>query len=445
MFMKGSFDLNKTIKSIIKIVIALFVFIISFNTRSFGAHCENIVVVIDPGHGGDSLGGNYEDRIERDINLITAFAMRDRLEQYDGVDVYVTRENNTDKEMTRKERFDFAKKVNADFLFSIHYNMSEYHTLFGSEVWIPSKGNNYVLGYQFATIEMKALTELGLFDRGIKNKLDKNKSGEYYGILKYSEEYDIPAVIIEHCHLDEERDSAFWNEEAYKRFGVTDADCVAKFFKLSSQSLGIDNSTFENIAVSKPTGRADRDYTDPEYCDITVDDAGEQATNVTVHVKAADWDNYIQYYQYSVDGGNTFSRLEAWDDRSSEEQIFDLDKTQGYDMDIIVRALNKYDLYTQSESVHVTGLPLPEVEEDITESESVPDRQYDTVEIKTNKEKSSEKDFPPIYVFLVTLIVLFITFNILFAVSVSRKKKRRRRKKAVKKPVDDEFDLDILE
>ncbi|MBR3732736.1 MAG: N-acetylmuramoyl-L-alanine amidase, partial [Spirochaetales bacterium] len=185
--------MNKTIKSIIKIVIALFVFVISFNTRSFGAHCENIVVVIDPGHGGDSLGGNYEDRIERDINLITAFAMRDRLEQYDGVDVYVTRENNTDKEMTRKERFDFAKKVDADFLFSIHYNMSEYHTLFGSEVWIPSKGNNYVLGYQFATVEMKALTELGLFDRGIKNKLDKNKSGEYYGILKYSEEYDIPA------------------------------------------------------------------------------------------------------------------------------------------------------------------------------------------------------------------------------------------------------------
>lgn len=443
--MKGSFDLNKTIKPVVRIVILLLVSFISFKFTSFGSHCENIVVVIDPGHGGDSLGGNYEDRIERDINLITAFAMRDRLEEYDGVDVYVTRDNNTDKEMTRKERFDFAKKVNADFLFSIHYNMSEYHTLFGSEVWIPSKGSNYVLGYQFATIEMKALTEMGLFDRGIKNKLDKNKSGEYYGILKYSEEYDIPAVIIEHCHLDEERDSAFWNEESYKRFGVADADSVAKFFKLSSRSLGIDNSAFENIAVSKPTGRATQDYTDPEYCDITVDDAGESATKVTVHVKAADWDNYIQYYQYSIDGGDTFSKLEPWDDRSSEEQIFELDKALGKDMDITVRALNKYDLYTQSETVHVTGLPLPETEEETADEESVDERQYDTVEIKTSSDKQSVNDFPPIYVFLVTLIVLFVTFNILFAVSVSRKKKRRRRKKTVKKPVEEEFDLDILE
>lgn len=437
--------MNNRFKAILKVVILIFVFSLSFKFSSIGGHCENIVVVIDPGHGGDSLGGNYEDRIERDINLITAFSMRDRLSQYEGVDVYVTRENNTDKELTRKERFDFAKKVDADFLFSIHYNMSEYHTLFGSEVWIPSKGNNYVLGYQFATIEMKALTELGLFDRGIKNKLDKNKTGEYYGILKYSEEYDIPAVIIEHCHLDEERDSAFWNEESYEKFGVIDADCVAKFFKLSSQSLGIDNSSFENIAVSKPTGRADRDYTDPEYCDITVDDAGDAATSVTVHIKAADWDNYIQYYQYSTDGGNTFSRLEVWDDRSSEEQIFELDKPLGKDMDIIVRALNKYDLYAQSECIHVEGLPLPETMEDESESETVSDIQYDTVEIKTQTPKGPQSDFPPIYVFLVTLIVLFITFNILFAVSVSRKKKRRKRKKAVKKPQNDDFDLDILE
>ena len=57
------------------------------------------IIYIDPGHGGDAMGGNYEDRIERDIDLITAMAMKERLEMYDGVDVYITRDNNTDPEM----------------------------------------------------------------------------------------------------------------------------------------------------------------------------------------------------------------------------------------------------------------------------------------------------------------------------------------------------------
>ena len=407
------------------------------------SYCKNVVVVIDPGHGGEAEGGTMDDRIERDIDLITAQAMKERLEMYEGVDVYITRDNNEDKEMTRKDRLEFAKKVDADFLFSIHYNMSEYHTLFGSEVWIGSLGKYYVLGYQFATIEMEALTGMGLFDRGIKNKLDKDKSGEYYGILKYAEEYDIPAVIIEHCHLDEERDSAFWNEESYINFGRTDADCVAKFFKLSSQSLGIDNSDFTNVNVQTPTTRVDRDETEPDYCDITVDDDGSES--VTVNISAYDQDNYIQYYQYSTDGGNTFSRLEAWDDRSSDSQSFEIEKPVGSDLKLIVRALNKYDLYSESQMVTIEGLPLPE-EEEVKEAEAPSENTYEDVEYpleKTSKNVISDIDVDPVFVFLAAFIVLFITLNIIFAVIISCNRKKRRKKR--KKTQVRREDHDILE
>ena len=415
--------MKRTVSIIIKRIticlFALFLFF-SFNTQS---NAKNVTVVIDPGHGGEALGGNYEDRIERDINLITAISMKERLEQYEGVDVYLTRENNTDKELSRKQRFDIAQKVNADFLFSIHYNMSEYHTLYGSEVWVASKGRNYVKGYQFATIEMEALKDLGLFDRGIKNKLDKDRTGEYYGILKYSEEYAIPAVIIEHCHLDEERDSAFWNEQAYKEFGIRDADSVAKYFKLSSTALGIDNSGYERVSVEEPAQRLDMDRTPPEYCDIEITD---NESFVTVDIDSFDPDTYIQYYQYSTDGGLTFGRLEAWDDRTSKHQSFDVVKPEGEDIHLIVRTYNQYDQYAQSEESFVEGLKI------VDEIHEEPDlTQYETVVINT-EDKNNEHEITPLTVFIVVFVVLFITFNIFLVISLTIKLKAAKKKKRKK-------------
>ena len=167
---------------------------------------------------------------------------------------------------------------------------------------------------------LKPITDNHLAVVGVHNK---DRDGEYYGILKYAEEYNIPAVIIEHCHLDEERDSEFWNEESYKRFGEIDADCVAKFYSLSSPSLGIDNSSFQNIAVEAPSKRLDRDYSEPEYCTLQIKDNGD---TVTAHIEAYDPDNYIQYYQVSLDGGDHFGRLEEWTDRSSTSMEFDIPK-----------------------------------------------------------------------------------------------------------------------
>lgn len=414
-------NVSRIFKGISICLFMLFLFF-SFKTLSYA---KNVTVVIDPGHGGEAMGGNYEDRIERDINLITAMSMKERLEQYEGVDVYLTRENNTDKELTRKQRFDIAKKVDADFLFSIHYNMSEYHTLYGSEVWVASKGKNYVKGYQFATIEMEALKDLGLFDRGIKNKLDKDRSGEYYGILKYSEEYAIPAVIIEHCHLDEERDSAFWNEQAYKEFGIRDADSVAKYFKLSSTALGIDNSEYERVSVEEPAQRLDMDRTPPEYCDIEIMD---NESFVTVDIDSFDPDTYIQYYQYSTDGGHTFGRLEAWDDRTSQYQSFDLAKPEGEDMHLIVRTYNQYDQVAQSDEIVIEGLKTAD---EISEEPDL--SQYETVVINTDDlNKNNEQDVAPLTVFIVVFVVLFVTFNILLVINLTSKSSGMKKKKRKK-------------
>ena len=64
--------------------------------------------------------------------MVTALAMYEELTKYDNVDVYLT--HTDDVSMSLADRAQFAAERNADFLFSIHYNASVDHDLFGSEV-----------------------------------------------------------------------------------------------------------------------------------------------------------------------------------------------------------------------------------------------------------------------------------------------------------------------
>ncbi|MCM1387057.1 MAG: N-acetylmuramoyl-L-alanine amidase, partial [Bacillus sp. (in: Bacteria)] len=122
---------------------------------------QPVIVVIDPGHGGENLGGEYEDYTEKEMTLIVANAMKAELEQYEGIRVYLTRTG--DEDLTLDERCEYAASVNADFLFCLHFNMSTYHTLFGAETWISAFGEGYSKGYSFASIEMELLQEMGLY------------------------------------------------------------------------------------------------------------------------------------------------------------------------------------------------------------------------------------------------------------------------------------------
>ena len=54
-----------------------------------------LVIVLDPGHGGMAddgrpEGGVYEGFIEKELNLIVAESMKEELEKYENVTVYLT-------------------------------------------------------------------------------------------------------------------------------------------------------------------------------------------------------------------------------------------------------------------------------------------------------------------------------------------------------------------
>ena len=310
---------------------------------------HDIRIVIDPGHGGENLGGEYEDYTEKEMTIIVANAMKEELEKYEGITVYLTRTG--DQDLTLEERCEYAKSVDADFLFCLHFNISEYHTLFGAECWVSAFGENYSKGYSFASVEMDMLQELGLYSRGIKTRLN-SKGTDYYGIIRHATERDIPCVLIEHCHLDQENDKPFFDhDEKLKAFGRLDAAAVAKYFHLKSEELGVDYSDYQNIVVDVPSDVAEPDRSEPDVCEIEVLEQNAENGEVTVQVTAADYDSGMLYYTYSYDNGENFSALQRWPNKSSDTFCFTLQVPPHIVPGIVVNGYNGYDLYSTSNLV----------------------------------------------------------------------------------------------
>lgn len=330
---------------------------------------DGIVVVIDPGHGGDNEGTKENGFCEKEMTLATALALYERLTQYDGITVYLTRMDDT--KLSLAQRAAFAQAVEADFLFSIHYNASESHELFGSEVWVPLEAPYNALGYQFGCTLLTSLREKGLFIRGVKTRRN-DKGTDYYGIIRESAALGIPAVIIEHCHVDEVRDYPYCDSpEKLEAFGHEDADAIARFLGLSSSRLGLDFSggpedPFLREVYAMDTGKVVPstliDTTAPEICMVEQVSQDYEGMQATVQIAAADYDSPLMYYAYSLDGGLTYSPRQPWpgsDTLTGEYQdLFQvtLEIPEGIIPRIRVKAYNQYEATSESNILEGYGV-----------------------------------------------------------------------------------------
>lgn len=329
----------------------------------------NTVIVLDPGHGGlgggSDDGASYNGVTERFINLTVANAAKQELEKYDNVKVYLTR-NSADESVTLINRAKFAKSVNADFVFSMHFNASEGHQKYGAEVWIPSIGKYYSEGYKFAEISTDELSKMGLFIRGIKTRVGDGED-EYYGIIRECEHRDIPAVIIEHCYIDNMYNYRYYNnEDALKEFGRADADAIAKYFRLKSSEN--DYSEYPITEVEQPTDRVYQDTSKPEMCELWLNEYNTQNGGLSFDISGSDKDSDIIYYSYSLDGGNNFSDMFEWRDVDNDGRITVLvNNVEAGAEKLMVRIYNAYDLYSDSNVVELNN--TQNSESDISDSQ----------------------------------------------------------------------------
>lgn len=398
-------------------------------------------IVIDPGHGGENLGGEYADYTEKEMTLAVANAMKEELEKYDGVAVYLTREG--DQDLTLEERCEYAESVNADFLFCLHFNLSQHHTLFGAECWVSAFGEYYSKGYGFASVEMDMLQELGLYSRGIKTRLN-SKGTDYYGIIRRAVEKDIPCVLIEHCHLDQENDKPFYDhDKKLTDFGRLDAAAAAKYFQLKSEELGVDYTDYQNVSVDVPSDVVKPDDTEPDLCRIEVLGQNMENGEVTVQVTAADYDSGMLYYTYSYDNGVTFSELRRWPDRSTDTFSFTLQVPPHIVPVIAVNGYNGYDLYTTSNTVSLPSMDYKTAEEiaaklaaeEAVESASEdvnPEPGTDTGNAASEEAAGEPVEEPDNFLMAVCVLCALLILGMAAAMALilcGRKKRRRRRRR----------------
>lgn len=307
---------------------------------------EPIVVVIDPGHGGKNMGTEYLPIPEKTYTMVVAQYMKEALEQYQNVQVYLT--HTEDVDMSLKERAEFAARVNADFVFSLHFNMSLSHALYGSEVWIPSTGQLYSQGYSAANEFLMQFEEMGLFNRGIKTRIGSNGKSDYYGIIRESALRNIPAVIVEHCHVDHSKDTPYiQSPEKLKEFGMRDAEAVARYFGLVSRDGKTDYSAYAPLAVPIPPSRVCNDTTAPLYVFANLLNCDQTGRYATVELTAFDGESVIQYYSYSYDNGLTWSELQPWIKGKSTMTV-SVDMGYGKKDSLIFKVYNLYDRSTDS-------------------------------------------------------------------------------------------------
>lgn len=312
---------------------------------------RSIVVAIDPGHGGENAGAIYGGYIEKTLTFNTALAMKEELEKYQGVEVYLTRESDVDLDLD--ERAEFAEEKNADILLSLHYNMSEYHKLYGAECYVSAFGSYYAIGKDFSDIEMELLTGEGLYDRGVKTRLN-SRGTDYYGIIRSGTAKKIPTVIIEHCHLDQENDKPYIDHNTWpQKYGVIDATAVAKYFGLKSEELSVDYSTEVHTATPIPDEKVKPDDTPPTECNAEILSVDEETGVIKGKISAYDPDSRILYYTFSFNNGKSFGEYYKYEPDENGEVFFEIQAPDKKRTRLVAAALNLYGGMTKTDLLYV--------------------------------------------------------------------------------------------
>lgn len=226
-----------------------------------------LVVVIDPGHGGTEPGAVANGIIEKDVNLKIAKYCRDELQQYSGVKVYMTRED--DRNVGLGERVDIASSYGANLFLCIHVNSSVDSSPKGAEVYYPNSSYNSTIhqdGKNTAQNILNQLVALGLDNRGILvrdatdgDRYPDGSMGDYYTVINESKRAGFPGLIVEHAFLSNPSEAERLKQDSFlEQLGKADATGVAQAYGLTKGPSGPPAVGVENI--DRLTGTAQIKY-----------------------------------------------------------------------------------------------------------------------------------------------------------------------------------------
>ena len=266
----------KVISKIVAIVLVMIVIIYRLSNIVQANETKEIVLVIDPGHGGKMTGtANSElGLVERDITLKIARYLRDYLNEYEGIKVIMTHDGlPSDYEMELPDRGMVARNNNADMMISLHLNDYATPNQQGAEVFVTA--NKLLPKYnqestRFGNLVLNELSKLGIENRGVKTKLcgdtgpkweySDGSVADYYAVIRYPMKGDgedrgvnlangegIPGVLIEHCFM-KGYDARFIDSETdIQNLARADCNALVAFYGLERK----DSTRVSTITLNK--------------------------------------------------------------------------------------------------------------------------------------------------------------------------------------------------
>lgn len=168
---------------------------------------DKIVLVIDPGHGGNDPGHLPEDSTlslaEKELNLKVAKYLGGYIEQYlQNVEVVYTRTD--DSYPTLNDRVEKANTIKADYFISIHCNGNHKNGVHGTETHVHDLGVKGSADLA-RSIEDQFKERAGRHSRGVKDQHDLQHSLQ---VLKYTK---MTSVLVECGFITNEHEAKFLN------------------------------------------------------------------------------------------------------------------------------------------------------------------------------------------------------------------------------------------
>lgn len=217
--------LKKKCKSIVLVVLCLFVFSIQIISAQ-SLPLQDTIIMVDAGHGGRDSGTYYGDILEKDINLEIAKELEKELTKY-GAIVYMTRKRDVDLSSiydSAKKRGDLYRRLllikekKCDLYISIHINWYDDNTLRGSEVL-----------YNSINKENKVLAQ-SIMNR-FKKELDSNRNIKTTDLYMYRNT-TTPGVLVECGYLSNPTERKLLQKEEYqKRLAKTITKGIIDFMR----------------------------------------------------------------------------------------------------------------------------------------------------------------------------------------------------------------------
>ena len=220
--------------------------------RIGAARSGKIMVALDPGHDANSIGAHANGLKEEELTLKIAKYCKEELEQYAGVEVYMTRTGpecpfNKASSDCIEDRVNAAADAGAQIFVSFHLNSFTSSRAKGAEVIVQNKNWRPAVaseGEKLAGAVLDELEKIGITKRATpiysKNAVNNKKyadgsAADYYSVQRYSKLRNIPGIIIEHAFITntEEVNTYLKTEAGLKKLGVADASGIAKYLGIS--------------------------------------------------------------------------------------------------------------------------------------------------------------------------------------------------------------------